>query len=261
MNVNMNKVKRLEGKVALVTGGSRGIGKAIAGRLAAEGALVAVHYRTREDAARETVQSIEAIGGAAFAIGAELNTLQAVTTLLRQLDEELVQRTGSPQLDILVNNAGIGTSSAIEATSEQELDDLFAVNVKAPFFLVQQSLERIRDGGRIVNISSGVTRIAFPHIMAYNMTKGALNTFTLHLASLLGARGITVNAVLPGIIDTELNASWLHTPEGYRSAAEMSALGRVGEPSDVADIVAFLSSPDGRWITGQMVDATGGAHL
>lgn len=230
-------------------------------RLAAEGALVVVHYGTRQDAAEETVAMIEEAGGTAFAVGAELDSLDGVNRLLRILDEELIRWTGINQFDILVNNAGIGTSSSFEQTSEEDFDQLFAVNVKAPFFLVQQSLGRLRDGGRIINISSGVTRIAYPHIMAYNLTKGALNTFTLHLAQLLGPRGITVNAVMPGITDTDVNAAWLHTPDGHKFAVEMSALGRVGEPSDIADIVAFTASPDGRWITGQMIDATGGSHL
>ncbi|NQX46818.1 SDR family oxidoreductase [Paenibacillus tritici] len=255
------KLKRLEGRIAVVTGASRGIGRAIALRLAAEGALVAVHYGTRKDAAAETVSTIEAAGGTAFAICAELDSLEGVDRLLQGLDEELIRRTGINHFDILINNAGIGTSPSFEETGEEDFDRLFAVNVKAPFFLVQQSIGRLRDGGRIINISSGVTRIAYPHIMAYNLTKGALNTFTLHLAQLLGPRGITVNAVLPGIIDTEVNSSWLHTPDGRKSAVEMSALGRVGEPSDIADIVAFTASPDGRWITGQMIDATGGSHL
>lgn len=254
-------MKCLEGRIAIVTGASRGIGRAIALRLAAEGALVAVHYGARQDAADETVASIEAVGGAAFAVGAELNSLDGVDRLLKILDEELTRRTGGNQFDILVNNAGIGTSSSFEETSEGEFERLFAVNVKAPFFLVQQSLGRLRDGGRIINISSGVTRIAFPHIMAYNLTKGALNTFTLHLAKLLGPRGITVNAVMPGIVDTDVNAPWLHAPDGRKFAKEMSALGRVGEPSDIADVVAFTASPDGRWVTGQMLDATGGSHL
>lgn len=256
----MNR-KRLEGRVAIVTGASRGIGKGIALRLAAEGALVAVHYGVRRDAAEETVAAIEAAGGAAFAVGAELDSLDGVDRLLKSLDEELMRRTGSNQFDILINNAGIGTSSTFEETSEKDFNRLFAVNVKAPFFLVQQSLGRLRDGGRIINISSGVTRIAFPHLMTYNLTKGALNTFTLHLAQLLGPRGITVNAVMPGIVDTDVNASWLPTPEGRKYAEGMSALGRVGEPSDIADIVAFAASPDGRWVTGQMLDATGGSHL
>lgn len=253
--------KRLAGKIAVVTGASRGIGKGIALRLAAEGALVAVHYGVRRDSADETVSMIEAAGGTAFAIGAKLETLDGVDRFLNKVDEALLLLTGSNQFDILVNNAGIGTSPSFEETSEEEFDKLFAVNVKAPFFLVQQSLGSLRNGGRIINISSGVTRIAYPHIMAYNLTKGALNTFTLHLAQLLGPRGITVNAVMPGIVDTDINASWLHTPEGRQHAEGMSALGRVGEPSDIADIVAFLASPDGRWVTGQMLDATGGSHL
>ncbi|MCR2806020.1 SDR family oxidoreductase [Paenibacillus soyae] len=253
--------KRLESKVAVVTGASRGIGRGIALRLADEGALVAVHYGLRRDAAEETVSMIHAAGGTAFAIGAELDSLDGVDKLLNILDEELIRRTGSNQFDILVNNAGIGTSSSFEETNEEDFDKLFAVNVKAPFFLVQRSLGRLRNGGRVINISSGVTRIAYPHIMAYNLTKGAINTFTLHLAQLLGPRGITVNAVMPGIVDTDVNAAWLHTPEGRTHAEGMSALGRVGEPADIADIVAFAASPDGRWVTGQMLDATGGSHL
>ncbi|PQP89313.1 MULTISPECIES: glucose 1-dehydrogenase [Paenibacillus] len=254
-------MKRLEGKTALVTGGSRGIGRGIALRLASEGALIAVHYGSRRDAADEVVRMIEEQGGQAFAIGADLQDIQGVHRLLESLDAELTRRTGSRQYDILVNNAGIGTSKTMEETTEADFDEVFAVNVKAPFFLVQQSMDRLRDGGRIINISSGVTRIAFPHIMSYNMTKGAVNTFTLHLAKLLGPRSITVNAVLPGIIDTDVNASWLNTPEARQGAAEMSALGRIGEAADVADAVAFLASPDGRWVTGQMLDATGGSHL
>ncbi|BFH59720.1 SDR family oxidoreductase [Paenibacillus azoreducens] len=254
-------MKRLEGKVALVTGGSRGIGRGIALRLAEEGALVAVHYGNRFDAAEEVVSTIEANGGQAFAVGANLNSALGVEELIQSSDEQLVGRTGSHRFDILVNNAGIGTSKKLEETTEESFDEIFAVNVKAPFFLVQKSLSRLRDEGRIINISSGVTRIAMPELMAYNLTKGAINTFTLHLAKLLGPRGITANAVLPGIVDTDVNASWLYTPQGQQHATEISALGRVGEPSDIADIVAFLASFDGRWVTGQMIDATGGSHL
>ncbi|CAG7649901.1 SDR family oxidoreductase [Paenibacillus allorhizosphaerae] len=254
-------MKRLDGKIALVTGGSRGIGKGIALRLAADGALVAVHYGSNREAAESVVRTIEAQGGQAVAIGAKLDSLAGVEQLLHAFREELVRMTGDRRFDIIVNNAGIGTSQTFEDTTEQSFDELFAVNVKAPFFLVQQALPLLRSEGRIINISSGVTRIAFPHIMAYNLTKGAINTFTLHLAQLLGPRGITVNAVLPGIVDTDVNAPWLHTPEGQKMATGMSALGRVGQPSDIADVVAFLSSDDSRWVTGQMIDATGGSHL
>ncbi|QRG69020.1 SDR family oxidoreductase [Brevibacillus choshinensis] len=253
-------MKRLEGKIALVTGASRGIGRGIALRLAEEGAQVAVHYGHNPIAAEEVVRAIADRGGQAFAIGARLESVAGVHQLITSLKEELDAHSGG-KLDILVNNAGIGTSQTLEETTEESFDELFAVNVKAPFFLIQQILPLLADGGRIINISSGVTRIAYPHIMAYNLTKGALNTFTLHLAQLLGPRQITVNAVLPGIVDTDVNASWLHTPEGQKHAADMSALGRVGQPNDIADVVAFLASGDSRWVTGQLIDATGGSHL
>ncbi|WP_223068007.1 SDR family oxidoreductase [Paenibacillus caui] len=254
-------MKRLDGKIAFVTGASRGIGKGIALRLAEDGALVAVHYGSSREAADEVVQTITERGGQAFAIGAKLESMPEIMQLIESLQAELVRLTGESRFDILVNNAGIGTSQTLEETTEENFDHIFAVNVKAPFFLVQQSLQLLRNEGRIINISSGVTRIAYPHIMAYNLTKGALNTFTLHLAQMLGPRGITVNAVLPGIVDTDVNASWLHTPEGHKHAAEMSAFGRVGETSDIADVVSFLASPDSRWVTAQLLDATGGSHL
>ncbi|MGX1305265.1 NAD(P)-dependent dehydrogenase (short-subunit alcohol dehydrogenase family) [Streptomyces albogriseolus] len=134
--------------------------------------------------------------------------------------------------------------------------------MRAPFFLTQQGLKRLRDGGRIVNVSSGATRIALTDIIAYAMTKGAIDAFSLTLAKALGPRGITVNSVAPGIIDTDINASWLRGNEAAeRSAAELSALGRVGRPEDVADVVAFLASDDARWVTGQVLDATGGSQL
>lgn len=254
-------MKRLESKIALVTGGGRGIGRAIALRLAEEGATVAVHYGANRDAAEHTARAITAAGGRAFPVGANLDTTIGVEQLAESFRTELIRLTGGDRFDILVNNAGIPTSPPMEETNEADFDRLFAVNVKAPFFLVKRTLSMLRDGGRIINISSGVTRIAFPHLMACNMTKGAINTFTLHLAALLGPRRITVNAVMPGIVDTDATASWLHTPEGRKLAAEMSALGRAGEPADIADIVAFLASPDSRWITGQCLDATGGSYL
>ncbi|MDQ0897669.1 SDR family oxidoreductase [Paenibacillus sp. V4I7] len=254
-------MKRLYGKTALVTGGSRGIGKGIALRLAEEGALVAIHYGNNHEAALDVVRAIEENGGNAISIGAKLNSVAGVAELIQSLRSELTRMNGDSKFDILINNAGIGTSNTFEETTEESFDEVFAVNVKAPYFLVQQALPLLRNEGRIINISSGVTRIAYPQLMAYNLTKGAINTFTLHLAQLLGSRGITVNSVLPGIVDTDVNASWLHTPEGQKQASEQSVFGRAGQPSDIADIVAFLSSSDSRWVTGQLVDATGGSHL
>lgn len=254
-------MKRLHGRIALVTGSSRGIGRQIALQLAAEGAIVAVHYGTNHQAAEDTIKTIREHGGQAFSIEANLSSVNGVMQLVESFKKELRQLTGDEQFDILVNNAGLGTSPPLEQTSEEVFDEIFAVNVKAPFFLVQQTLSMMRNEGRIINISSGVTRIAFPQIMAYNLTKGAINTFTLHLAKMLGERHITVNAVLPGIIDTDVNAAWLHTPEGRAFAIASSALGRIGLPADIAEVVAFLASDESRWITGQLIDATGGSHL
>ena len=252
----------LRGKVALVTGGSRGIGRAIAQRLARDGAAVAVGYARDEKAAAETVAKIHADGGRAFALPAELGEHGAAVRLWTAFDAAGSSYAPDGKLDILVNNAGIPNSPSLGTLTEEEFDRLFAVNVRAPFFIVKHGLDRLREGGRIVNISSGLARIALPEIMAYGATKGALDTFTLNLAKELGPRGITVNSVAPGITDTDANAGWLRgNPEAEAAAAATSALGRIGQPEDIADVVAFLASADARWVTGRVVDATGGSAL
>ncbi|MEV3958897.1 MULTISPECIES: SDR family NAD(P)-dependent oxidoreductase [Streptomyces] len=252
----------LTGRTALVTGGSRGIGRAIAERLAADGATVAVHYGRNAAAADEVVEGIRAKGGTAFTVHAELGVEGDVATLWESFDRQVRQHATSTGLDILVNNAGVTPRGEIDETTAEAFEEAVAVNMRAPFFLTQQGLKRLRDGGRIVNVSSGATRIALTDIIAYAMTKGAIDAFSLTLAKALGPRGITVNSVAPGIIDTDINASWLRGNEAAeRSAAELSALGRVGRPEDVADVVAFLASDDARWVTGQILDATGGSQL
>ncbi|MFJ7074845.1 SDR family oxidoreductase [Streptomyces sp. NPDC098781] len=245
----------LTGRTALVTGASRGIGRGIAERLGRDGARVGVHYGRNEAAAKETVASIEAAGGSAFTIGTELGLPEGADALWEEFDRH------ADGLDILVNNAAIGNSRPIEEIEERDYDELFAVNVRAPFFIVRRGLHRLRDGGRVINISSGLARTAvFPNNMAYAMTKGALDVFSRDLSKVLGSRGITVNSVAPGIIDTDNTADLLHGTEGgWAEAAAISALGRVGEPADVADVVAFLASDAGRWVTGSWVDATGGS--
>ncbi|MGW3388285.1 SDR family oxidoreductase [Streptomyces cinereoruber] len=246
---------RLAGKTALVTGGSRGIGRGIAERLAREGARVAVHYGGNETAAKETVTAIEAAGGEAFAIGRELGTPGDAAALWAAFDE------AADGLDILVNNAGIGARRPFATIDEEEYDRVFAVNTKAPFFLAQQGVERLRDGGRIINVSTGLSKAALmPETIAYAMSKGALDVFTRYLSKVLGPRRITVNAVAPGIVDTDMNAGWLRGNEqALASSAALSALGGVGTPAEIADVVAFLASDDARWVTGHWIDATGGS--
>jgi NAD(P)-dependent dehydrogenase (short-subunit alcohol dehydrogenase family) len=243
-------------KTALVTGASRGIGRAIAQRLAAEGAVVAVHYGRDDAAATATVAAIERDGGRAFAVRAELGIPGDVDTLFEGLSRGLAGRP----LDILVNNAAIISYEAtIEKATPEEYARVFDVNVKAPLFIVQRALPLMADGGRIVNVSSGVTWFAIPEVV-YAMTKGALNVMTRSLALTQGRRGITVNTVSPGITETDMNG-WLANPEAQRSVASMAALGRHGQPADIADAVAFFASDDGRWVSGQVLEVNGGLWL
>lgn len=245
----------LTGRTALVTGGSRGIGRGIAERLGREGARVAVHYGTNEAAAAKTVKAVEEAGGSAFALGIELGSAGDAQALWEEYDRH------ADGVDILVNNAGIGTSAAYGELSEAEYDRLFAVNTRAPFFLTRLGLERMPDGGRVINVSTGLTHAAvMPDLIAYTMSKSALDVFTRDLSKLLGPRGITVNAVAPGIIDTDNTAPMLRaSEEAWDRAAALSALGRVGRVDDVAGVVAFLASDEGRWITGHWLDVTGGS--
>ncbi|WP_031013152.1 SDR family oxidoreductase [Streptomyces sp. NRRL F-5727] len=245
----------LTGKTALVTGGSRGIGRGIAERLGRDGARVAVHYGTNEAAAKETVAAIEAAGGEAFAIGQELGVPGDAAALWAAFDAR------AEGLDILVNNAGIAATQPFGTIGEEEFERVFAVNAKAPFFLAQLGAERLRDGGRIVNVSTGLSRTALmPDLIAYSMSKAALDVFTRDLSKVLGPRRITVNTVAPGIVDTDINADWLRGgEEAWAGAAAMSALGGVGAPAEIADVVAFLVSDDARWVTGAWIDATGGS--
>ncbi|UWE09965.1 SDR family oxidoreductase [Actinacidiphila bryophytorum] len=250
---------QLSGKTALVTGSTRGIGRAVALRLARAGALVAVHGSSSQEAADEVVRQVEQDGGRAFALQAELGVPGDVHELFLALERGLKERTGGTDLDILVNNAGVMGGTPPQDVTPEQFDRLYAVNAKAPFFLVQRALGNMPDGGRIVNISSGLTRFANPQEVAYAMTKGAIDQLTLHFAKHLAPRGITVNSVGPGI--TNNGSPVFGIPEAVEQMAAMSAFNRVGEPDDVASVVAFLASDDARWITGSYLDASGGTLL
>jgi NAD(P)-dependent dehydrogenase (short-subunit alcohol dehydrogenase family) len=247
----------LNGKTALVTGASRGIGRAVAERLAADGASVAVHYATDEAEAKDTVAAIENAGGQAFAVGSDFVTEDAVDQLFTGLRRGL---DGRP-LDILVNNAAVGHTGSLQSATPQDFDRVFAVNLRTPFFLTQRVLPLLSDGGRIINISSSVTRIAVSHELVYGMTKAALDVMARTLAHSLGERGITVNSVAVGVTDTDMIAMLRQYPEAIAAVTAATALGRVGQPSDIAGVVAFLASDDARWVTGHLLDATGGMCL
>jgi NAD(P)-dependent dehydrogenase (short-subunit alcohol dehydrogenase family) len=240
-----------------VTGASRGIGQAIAARLAAKGAVVIVHFGTDKDGATATVDEIERTGGTALAVGAELGVDDDVETLFAGVEAGLAGRP----LDILVNNAAAAPAGPLGVTTRTEFDHLFAVNVRAPYFIIQRALPLLRDGGRIVTISSVATRIANPAQTSFAMTKGAVETMSMTLANELGVRGITVNAVAPGATRTATNGSVFEAPGLAELIAGTTALDRLGGPEDVADVVAFLASDAARWITGQVIDASGGLFL
>lgn len=253
-------MRPLSGKIALVTGGSRGIGQAIARRLAADGAIVAVHYHSSADGAGDTVAGIVADGGIAFALQANLSERDGAAILAERFVLELTARYATPEFDILVNNAGVSKRATIEEVTEDDFDRLLQTNLKSPFFLIKALSPHLREDGRIINISSMGTRAAYPAMAAYAPAKAGLEALGRLLAVHLGARRITVNSVMPGATATDMNAN-ARDPVGSRTVASTIALGRVGQPDDIARVVAFLASEDGRWVTGQSIDASGGQRL
>ncbi len=249
----------LTGKIALVTGASRGIGRAIAIALAEQGARIIVHYHQAGDAADGLASEIRARGGEAWTVAADLSAADGASVLAHAV-KAIVRDASAGGLDILVNNAGVGLRARIADVREEDFDRVLQVNLKTPFFLIQQLLPVLRDGGRIINVSSMGTRAAYPEMSVYAPAKGGLEALTLLLAAELGERNITVNAVLPGATATDLNQR-ARDPETAKIIAQTVALGRVGQPDDIADIVTFLASNAGRWVTGQNIDATGGQRL
>jgi 3-oxoacyl-[acyl-carrier protein] reductase len=253
--------KPLAGKVAVVTGGGRGIGKGIALRLATDGALVAVNYRSDTDAAADTIGEIERAGGEAFAAQADLASSSAIGDFFESLDRELTNRRHDNRIDILINNAGIGLPGKPSDTTEQDFDAVFSTNVKAPFFVTQAALPRLRDGGRVVVISSGRSKRPVSTTTAYCMSKAAVNSFVVMLADELGPRGITANTLAPGWTVTEAGERFLGDADNQDQIAALTALGRIGQPKDIAAVAAFLVSADAQWLTGQYIEASGGFDL
>jgi 3-oxoacyl-[acyl-carrier protein] reductase len=246
---------RLHGKTALVTGGSRGIGRAAVLSLAREGAQVIIHYGKAKEEAESIATQIVANGGRAQAVGADLGSSEGPHDLARKVRAIIGDR-----LDILVANAGVSIPASIENTKVADFDQLFAVNVRAPFFVIQQLLPILSEGSSIVVTTSLAAHAAVEGLAAYAMTKGALDTMVTHFALTLGARGIRVNAVAPGIVETDMS-EFAKTDKGRQYAMDMQALKRVAQPDDIGDAIAFLASNDARWITGDIVHVDGGAKL
>ncbi|MGB3277382.1 MAG: SDR family oxidoreductase [Castellaniella sp.] len=251
---------RLENKVALVTGASQGIGLAVARKLAAQGAFVVIQGNRSMQAADDAVRGIESQGGRAAALQADLAQEDGPAQLCERLDALLRDRLGCPDLDILVNNAGVLKREPIEAVTPAQFDLTLNVNLKAPFFLIQGLLPRLRDQGRIINVSSLGTRVAFPAMAAYAPAKAGLEALTRLLAAQLGPRGITVNTVSPGLTETGMNPQ-LATSEAGRQAVASIALGRLGQPDDIAGVIAFLAGEDARWVTAQCIEVSGGQRI
>lgn len=238
-------------KTAIVTGASRGIGKEIALHLGAQGVSVIVNYASNTAAAEEVAAAITDMGSQAITVQADMRDIKAIESLFDRAIKHFAQ------VDILVNNAGIALFKPIHEISEQEFDDIFAINLKGLFFCCQQAAKKMADGGRIINISSTVTKIMLPNYTAYAATKGAVEQITKVLAKELGPKNITVNAVSPGPVDTELFRR-NKTEEQIARMAEMSAFGRIGTPRDIASAVALLISDEAGWISGQTICANGG---
>jgi len=245
----------LSGKTALVTGASRGIGRASALALARGGAQILVHYGRGAKEAEAVVAEIRKAGDRGDTIAGDLAAPDGPHRLAKQ-----VRTIVGDRLDILVANAGISKAATIEDTTVEDFDKLFAVNVRAPFFLVQQLLPILHEGSSIVLLSSLGARAAVGTLSAYSATKGAVDTLVRHFAFLLGARGVRVNAVAPGVVDTDMS-SFTKTEAGREFALGMQALKRLAQPDDIGGVVAFLASEEARWITGDTIHVDGGSKL
>lgn len=248
--------------LSLVTGASRGLGRNTALSIARHGGDVIVTYRDGKDAADAVVADIQALGRKAVALRLDTSKVSFFPDFVMAVRAALEDTWGRDTFDHLINNAGHGEMTAFSATTQAQFDALFDVHVKGVFFLTQSLLPMLADGGRIINFSSGLTRVSFPGFSAYAAAKGAVETLTVYLARELGGRGITANVVAPGAIETDfLGGAVRDTPDYNDAFANMTALGRVGVPDDIGPMIASLLGPANRWVNGQRIEVSGGQSI
>jgi NAD(P)-dependent dehydrogenase (short-subunit alcohol dehydrogenase family) len=252
----------MNSKVAIVTGGSRGLGKNMALSLAQKGVDVILTYNSKKAEADELVQQIESYGQKACALQLDVSNTKSFANFAQQVNASLKDKWGRDSFDFLVNNAGSGVHASFAETTEEQFDQMMNIHFKGVFFLTQKLLPLIADKGRIINISSGLTRFAMPGYSAYATMKGAVETLSKYMAKELGARGITVNVVAPGAIETDFGGGMVRDNQQINSfIASQTALGRVGLPDDIGGVVASLLSDDNRWVNAQRIEVSGGIYI
>ena len=252
----------MNNKIALVTGGSRGLGKNMALSLAEKGSDVVLTYNSNDREANNVVKEVEAKGGRAAALQLNVGETKTFDEFYKQMSQVLKEKWGRDKFDFLINNAGTALYEPFAETTEEQFDAALNVHYKGVFFLTQKALPYMNDGGRIINISSGLARFAFPGSSAYGSMKGAIEVLTRYLAKELGTRGIAANVVAPGAIETDFGGGRVRDDKELNAQISgMTALGRVGAPDDIGGIVAFLCTEEARWINGQRIEAAGGIFL
>jgi len=249
-------------KIALVTGGSRGLGRNMAISLAKKGIGVVFTYNSNKQKADEVVAEIQSLGQKAMAFQLDTSNVKVFDEFFKQITAYLKEQTGSTNFDFLINNAGTALYAPFAETTEAQFDDVMNIHYKGVFFLTQKALPFINDGGRIINISSGLARFSFPGSSAYGSMKGAIEVLTRYLAKELGPRGIAANIVAPGAIETDFGNGHVRDNKDVNDhISSITALGRVGLPDDIGGVVAFLCTEDARWINGQRIEVSGGVGL
>jgi NAD(P)-dependent dehydrogenase (short-subunit alcohol dehydrogenase family) len=249
-------------KIAIVTGGSRGLGRDMVIKLAKNGNNIIFTYNSNKEEADKVVAEVLALGQKAIACQLNISNIKTFDAFVNEITRHLQEHEGSPNFDFLINNAGTGTYGSVTDTTEEQFDEMVNIHFKGVFFLTQKLLPFMNDGGSIINISSGLTRVTFPNVSAYASVKGAIEVYTKTLAKELGARRIKANVIAPGAIATDFGGgSNKNNEEKRQTIANITALGRVGVPEDIGGVVAFLCSPEANWMNGQRIELSGGMMI